>query len=68
MKAASRSPGPGAPRAPAHVPFIEDDALADGHEHGERADTAPRQDDLVGTSGSHTPAPDARAEEPADLG
>ena len=45
-------------------PSSLDDDVADGHEHGERADATPREDELLGTSGSHTATPDARAEEP----
>lgn len=52
------APGPSCRRS-----FLDAD-VADGHEHGEREDAAPREDALVGTSGSHTPLPDTRAEEP----
>ena len=48
-------------------PFLDED-VADGHEHGERTEEVPREDPLIGTSGSHTPPPDTRAEEPADRG
>jgi len=51
------------PRTPAHGAFLDDD-VANGHEHGERADAAPREDALIGTAGTHSPAPDTRAEEP----
>lgn len=65
MKRAPSRPGaaPGVPRARPHGSFL-DDAVADGHEHGEGADAAPREDSLIGTAGSHTPATDTRAEEP----
>lgn len=37
----------------------------DAHEHGEREGGSTREDDLIGTSGSHTPKADLRAEEPS---
>jgi hypothetical protein len=46
-----------------HAAFL-DAADVDAHEHGEHARDEPREDDLIGTSGSHTPAADTRAEEP----
>ena len=48
-----------------HVAFFDDDR-AHPVEHGERVATRPREDSLVGTAGSHTPVPDARAAEPFD--
>ena len=59
----AKDAGPGVPRTPQHG-FLEDD-VASGHEHGERSDAAPREDALIGSAGSHTPAPDSRAEEPS---
>ena len=56
-----RSPGP--PRRPAN-PGFADDAGLEVLEHGE-ADVA-HEDELVGMSGSHTPAPDDRPEESAN--
>lgn len=53
----------GAPRTTPHRSFLDDD-VADGHEHGERMDGVLREDELVGTSSSHAPPPDTRAEEP----
>ena len=35
------------------------------HGEGTDTDTPPREEELVGTAGSHSPAPDPRAEEPA---
>ena len=56
---------PEAERAKPHVPFLEADSAdtTATREHGERG-VAPREETLVGTSGSHTPGPDLRAEEP----
>ena len=53
------------PRAPAHGFFLAEDDVTEVHEHGERADAAPREDSLIGTAGSHAPSPDLRAEEPS---
>lgn len=53
---------PGGPRTPSHGVLPDDGA--DAHEHGERASGKPREESLIGTAGSHTPAPDTRAEEP----
>ena len=53
----------GTPRKTPHPSFLDDD-VADGHEHGERMDGALREDELAGTSGSHAPPRDTRAEEP----
>lgn len=50
------------PRKQPHVPFLDEDA-ENALEHGERAPTA-HEDELVGTSGSHSAAADERAEEP----
>lgn len=55
---------PDAPGPTTHVPFLLED-VADAHEHGERDGTKPREEALIGTAGSHTPAPDTRAEEPS---
>lgn len=60
----SPNAGPGVPRTPAHG-FLDEDGVADGHEHGERDDAAPREDELIGSASSHRPAPDTRAEEPS---
>ena len=71
MKRAPSGPGAatGQPRTPAHGFFVEQDDVTEVHEHGEHADAAPRQDALIGTTGSHAPSPDLRAEEPsADIG
>jgi hypothetical protein len=43
--------------------FLDDDD-ADAHDHGERTPASTRQDELIGTSGSHTPARDLHGEEP----
>ena len=63
----NRAPSPGAApdaaRKRPHGSFL-DDAIVDGHEHGERADAAPREDSLIDATGSHSPATDTRAEEP----
>lgn len=48
-----------------HVAFFEDDS-PDAVEHGERGATRAREDSLLGTAGTHTPAVDARAAEPFD--
>ena len=61
-RASSAMTPPDVARPTPHVSFLGDDA-PDASEHGERA-PAPREDTLLGTSGSHTPAPDERAEEP----
>jgi hypothetical protein len=50
------------PRRQPHVPFLNEDAR-DAHEHGERAST-PREEELIGSSGTHSPETDERAEEP----
>ena len=55
--------GPAVRRAPTHGVLVDD--APDAHEHGERDDTKPREESLIGTAGSHTPAPDARGEEPS---
>ena len=61
-RSGSASPEPGVPTTTlAHDSFLDDDVV-DAHEHGERA--APHVDTLIGTSGSHTPGPDLRTEEP----
>jgi hypothetical protein len=46
-----------------HVAFLGDDD-SDAREHGERA-PSPRSDGLDGTSSTHGPADDTRADEPA---
>lgn len=65
--ATKAAPHPAPPREPVpptpHVPFLLDDSPSAG-EHGERRSRAARSDTFVGTSGSHTPAADTRAEEP----
>jgi hypothetical protein len=58
----SATPG-AAPRTVPHGAFL-DEGASDAHEHGERTPAGPREDELVGTSGSHTPAPDIHGEEP----
>ena len=50
------------PRKQPHVPFLDEEP-GDAHEHGERA-PSPREDELAGTSGSHSAEADERAEEP----
>jgi hypothetical protein len=50
------------PKRQPHVPFLDEDA-GNAHEHGERP-SPPREDELVGTSGSHSVEADERAEEP----
>ena len=51
------------PRTTPHRSFLDED-VADVHEHGERMEGALRDDELGGTSGSHSPSPDLRGEEP----
>ena len=64
MNAANEPEHPeGMPRTTPHRSFLDDD-VADGHEHGERMDGLPREDEFVGTSGSHAPPRDTRREEP----
>ena len=53
----------GTPRTTPHRSFLDDD-VADGRQHGERMDGALREDELVGTSGSHARLRDKRPEEP----
>ena len=66
MKRAPCAPdAAGRPRTPAHGFFLEQDDTAQVHEHGERADGAPREDALIGTAGSHARSRDQRAEEPS---
>ena len=64
MNAASEPKTPnGTPRTTPHRSFLDHD-VADGHEHGERMDGLPHEDELAGTSSSHSPPPNTRAEEP----
>ena len=66
MKRAPTRPGaaPDVPRTRTRASFV-DDAVADGHEHGERARrAAPREESLIGTAASHTHATNTRAGEP----
>lgn len=64
MNAANEPEHPeGTPRTTPHRSYLDDD-VADGHEHGERMDGLPREDELAGTSGSHAPPRDTRGEEP----
>ena len=56
---------PGVTKPEPHDLFLDED-VADGHEHGERTEEVRREDPLIGTSGSHTPPPDTRADEPAN--
>ena len=52
------------PRTTPHRSFLDADDVAHGHEHGERMEGLPREDELTGASGSPAPPPDKRGEEP----
>lgn len=62
-----RAPSPSnEPRSAEHAPLLDEQRAA-SHGHDDRP-TASREDDLLGTSSSHTPPPDSRNEEPSGLG